>query len=77
MTIKPKSAALVKVIPLLIMLALLTACSQNRESAGQPGPKMKGDAMLAEKQIDRVKVSIPPIDAAAPAEFESATFGLG
>ncbi len=63
------------VLILLTMLALLPACSQNREPAGQT--EAKGGRMNAGVQIDRAAVSVPPIDTAAPDEFETATFGLG
>ena len=62
---------------LLVSLTLLAAGSWNREpSAGQPAMNSGEKMMLAEKQVYQT-VTVPPIDAEAPAEFETATFGLG
>ena len=77
MITKKTGAALFKALLSLVMMALLTACSQNREPAGRPETKTKGEGLTAGVQVDRAEVSIPLIDAAAPAGFETATFGLG
>jgi len=63
------------VLILLTLLALLPACLQNREPAGQT--EVKGGPMNTGVQIDRAAASVPPIDTAGPNEFETATFGLG
>lgn len=77
MVTKKTGVALFKILLGLVMLTPLTACSQNREPAGRPEAKTKGGGLTSGAQVDRAKVPIPPIDAAAPAEFETATFGLG
>lgn len=62
---------------LLVTLTLLAADSRRRESsAGQPAMNSGEKMMLAEKQVYHTG-TVPPIDAEAPAEFETATFGLG
>ena len=67
----------IKVLAVMVMLTLLAACTQNRESsAGQPAMKNGEKNMLTAKQVYQTG-AVPPIDAEAPAEFETATFGLG
>jgi len=62
---------------LLVMLTLLAADAWNRESSAGPPAMNSGEKMmLAEKQVNQTG-TVPPIDAEAPAEFETATFGLG
>ncbi len=66
-----------KILVLLAMLTLLAAGTQNRESsAGQPTMNNGEKSMLAAKQVYQAG-AVPPIDAQAPTEFETATFGLG
>ena len=68
----------IKVLAVLVMLTLLAACTQNRESsAGPPEINIEGKPMQAETQVYQTVVTMPAIDAQIPAEFETATFGLG
>jgi hypothetical protein len=67
-----------RVLVALVMLTLVATGMPNHEaSAGQPETNIKDKNMLAEKQIYQTDATIPSIDANAPAEFETATFGLG
>ena len=77
MVIKKYGSALFKLLCVLVLMVLLTACSQNRESAGRPEEKSMGGGLNTGVQVDRAQVTIPPIDASAPAVFKTATFGLG
>jgi PBP1b-binding outer membrane lipoprotein LpoB len=52
------------------------SCSQNPEAAPVQDPSMKEANMPFDQKTAGLK-SIPPIDAAAPAALETATFGLG
>ena len=74
MVTKYRNRAVLKIITALSMAVFLTACSQNREPAAA-GPK--GSDMQASKQVKHDGVSRPSIDLNAPAEFATATFGLG
>jgi hypothetical protein len=67
-----------RILVALVMLTLVATGMPNHEaSAGQPETNKKDKHMLAEKQIYQTEAAIPAIDAKAPAEFETATFGLG
>ena len=72
------SDTLVKMaLGLLVMLTLMAAGSRSRESsAGQSAMNTGEKMMLAKRQVYQTG-TVPPIDAEAPAEFETATFGLG
>jgi len=68
----------IKVLAVMVMLTLLAACTQNRESsAGPPEINIEGKTMQAETQAYQTGATLPAIDAKIPAEFETATFGLG
>ena len=58
------------------MLLLMASCTQNPETALREETNTGGIEMDAElnRVVDR---TVPPIDAAAPETFETATFGLG
>ena len=66
------------VLPVLALMALLTACNQNRESsAAQPDRNTGNHKMYAQaKDIQRTDM-LPAMDKLAPAEYKTATFGLG
>ncbi len=67
-----------KVLVGLVLLALLTAGAQIHESsAGQSEIKNGDKTMLAGKIDTQSNAIMPSIDAKAPTEFETATFGLG
>ena len=69
------------VLKVLVGLAIFTLSAagfQNRVSAaGQPEMNNGDKTMLAEKQVYQADTTVPLLDAKAPAEFETATFGLG
>ncbi len=59
------------------ILSLLLACSPTMDTqAGQDSKTTEADMNLA-YQIKTDPLAIPAIDAAAPAIFETASFGLG
>lgn len=56
----------------LLMLPFLAACNNTQENmTKRSDPMYEGD-----KQIN-TETTIPPIDAAAPAQTETATFAMG
>ena len=78
MKIKTLGLVVIKVLAVLVMLTLLAACTQNRESfADPPEINIEGKPMQAETQVYQTVATLPAIDAQIPAEFETATFGLG
>jgi hypothetical protein len=78
MKTKTRGIAMIKVLAVLVMLPMLAACTQNRESsAGPPEINNGGKTMPAETQAYQTVATLPAIDTQTPAEFETATFGLG
>ena len=63
---------LIVVVPFLI----LGACSVNPETSSRHETNVGEDFMKNEQGVASI-TTLPPIDAAAPAEVETATFGLG
>ena len=64
-------------ILLLGMALVVIGCSRTGEpNAGQVTPGEES-AMKPENQSMPSPAALPPIDAAAPRNFETATFGLG
>ena len=67
-----------KGLVVLVFLTLLTTGTRNHESAAGQSEIKNGDkTMLAEKLDYQTNTIMPSLDAKAPAEFETATFGLG
>ena len=64
-------------IPALGVLLLLGACTRADTSGSGAQPPLKESTMTSQTQTFAPRTAIPPIDAAAPAEVETATFGLG
>jgi regulatory protein YycH of two-component signal transduction system YycFG len=62
---------------LLVMTLFLWGCTPNRESMGNTDSKLKESSMNLEKHTEKYSPVIPALDAAAPAVFETASFGLG
>jgi hypothetical protein len=58
------------------LLLFVWACTLNPEASLNHEPKTRESAMNNEHQSDSPP-AIPPIDAAATAKVETATFGLG
>lgn len=66
------------VLPVLALMALLTACNQNRESStGQPEINTGNHKMYAQTEVIQTTDRLPAIDKLAPVEYKTATFGLG
>ncbi len=59
------------------MLSLLWACSPTMGSLAGQEPKTTEAAMNLAFKTETDSLAIPPIDAAAPANVETASFGLG
>ena len=67
-----------RVLLVLALMVLLTACNQNRESAGtRPDRNTGNHKMYAHAQDIQKTDMLPAIDKLAPAEYKTATFGLG
>ncbi len=62
---------------LLGMSYFLWACSPTMDSQANHESKTTEAAMNPAPIIETESPAIPPIDAAAPAVFETASFGLG
>ena len=59
------------------LLSFLWACSQTMDSQANHESKTTEATMNLAQEIETDAPAIPPIDAAAPAVFETASFGLG
>ena len=59
------------------MLSFLGACSQAMDSQASHEAKSTEAGMNLAYKTETDAPAIPPIDAAAPAVFETASFGLG
>ncbi len=55
---------------------MLLGCSQNNAPMADSSQKLKENDM-GDQMEQQALSSIPPIDAAAPEEFQTASFGLG
>ena len=63
-----------ELMAMLAMLVLLASCSQNRDaSSAMPS----GANSTTAEHVASGTASKPAIDRQAPAEFDTATFGLG
>lgn len=64
---------------IILMLAVfITACNQNRESsAGQPDKNTGNHNMYAQAEAIQSTERLPAMDKLVPAEYKTATFGLG
>lgn len=63
----------------IMALALLAACSPNGSTAPEVQPSTKENNMKTANASKAAAAlpEIPPMDATAPAVFETAAFGLG
>ena len=59
------------------MLSFLWACSPTMDSQANHESKTTEATMNLAYKTETESSAIPPIDAAAPAVFETASFGLG
>jgi len=62
---------------LMSMLAILWACSPAMDPQADQGTQPSEDPMNLAHQIQSEAPAIPPIDAAAPAVYKTAAFGMG
>jgi len=62
---------------ILVLSLLLWACQQNKASSADGAFPSKERTMNAEPHTNSIPPAIPPIDMAAPASYETASFGLG
>jgi len=67
---------ILRYLGLLSMSLLFFACSQNNTPEAEQTIRLKEDTMQL-SSIENASSRIPPIDAAAPKIFQTATFGLG
>lgn len=67
---------IIRCLYVVAMILLLCACSQKSGTEAGQGGRSKEQHMKASYQ-ERTPAPIPPIDAAAPKTFETASFGLG
>jgi hypothetical protein len=74
MAIGQKHLSVSRLVPALMMLILLQACSRDLTPAAA-GPK--GNNMQAAEIIINNETLRPPIDLNTPAGIATATFGLG
>ena len=75
-----KKCCSVNVIGRLIIIGMLLplwACSPAMDAAVDHESETTEDPMKLAHQVNTDLAAIPPIDAAAPARFETASFGLG
>jgi hypothetical protein len=61
----------------MIMLAIPWACSPKMDPRTGDATQPSEESMNLAHQIQPESPVIPPIDAAAPAAYETASFGLG
>jgi PBP1b-binding outer membrane lipoprotein LpoB len=59
------------------VLAFVAGCNQASAPKANQASTLKESSMDVAYKTDTTNIEIPPIDMAAPAEFETATFGLG
>ena len=62
---------------LLSVISILLSVSQFMTPQADPASDTKKGSMNLAYTLETRPVEIPPIDAAAPAVFETASFGLG
>ena len=62
---------------LLGLIWIIVGCSQTLENQTTQTAQSKEDKMSLAYKTENESYEIPPIDAAAPAHFETASFGLG
>ena len=62
---------------LLGVMSVLMGCSPAMDTQAKHKSKTKEDAMRLAYETEIESLEIPPIDAAASLNFETASFGLG
>lgn len=74
---KKMDAIIVLTVVALSTVVLMGSCSRTGESRSGHKPLPEESAMTLESKNAPSQGTIPPIDAAAPPVFDTATFGLG
>ena len=74
---KSTSTTISGLLTAILLAAGIWTCTPTMESTGNPGSSKEEGSMNLEKHSTDVLPAIPALDAAAPAEFETASFGLG
>jgi hypothetical protein len=74
---KKMNAMMAWTVLALSVAILMGSCSRSGESRSSRHPLSEETAMQRESQTISSPGTIPPIDAAAPQIFDTATFGLG
>ena len=74
---KTMNASIILTVVALSAALLMGACSRAGESSSGRHPLPEESVMTLESQNMPSPGTIPPIDAAAPQTFDTATFGLG
>jgi hypothetical protein len=68
---------IIKPLLLLGVISIFLGVAQSMTAHADPTSDTKEGAMNLASQLETKSAEIPPIDAAAPAVFETASFGLG
>ena len=68
---------IIKFLLLLGVLSILPGAAQLMTTRADPTSDTKEGSMNLAYTLETKPAEIPPIDAAAPAVFETASFGLG
>jgi PBP1b-binding outer membrane lipoprotein LpoB len=71
---KKSGVNLIRYLLLLGVMSFFTSCSQTMDTQAT---QSKENAMNLAYKTEKESLEIPPIDAAAPMNFETASFGLG
>ena len=74
---KSTSMTLTRVLTALFLAAGIWACTPDIQSIGNSDVSEREGSMNLEKFTVDMVSAIPPLDAAAPSVFETASFGLG
>ena len=68
---------IIKLLLLLGIISILSGVAQLMTTQADPTSDTKEGSMNLAYTLETKPAEIPPIDAAAPAGFETASFGLG
>ena len=74
---KRSCANIIRCLFLLGVMSFLSGCSQTMAMQAKHDSKTKERSMSLAYKTETESPVIPPIDAAAPSIFETASFGLG
>jgi len=68
---------IIRLLFLLGVISILLGVAQLMTTRADPNSDTKEDSMNLAYTLETKPAKIPPIDAAAPTVFETASFGLG